>query len=416
MKVAERLFNKIDSLREYAVNCLCRIIGLNAVNPAYGGPGELRRAEYIEKQLEEIGVSEIKRYDFPDERAEGGIRPNIVAKIPGKSKKILWIISHMDTVPPGDLSKWQSDPFKPLVAGDKIYGRGAEDNGQAIVSSLLAAKAILEENLEPEITLGLVFAADEEAGSRYGVVELLKKGIFSREDLILVPDAGSPKGDFIEIAEKSILWLKITTKGVQSHSSMPHRGLNAHRIGMKYALMLDEILHQKYSDRDEFFDPPYSTFEPTRKEENQQNVNTVPGRDVIYFDCRVLPKYSLDNIINDALKLKELFENTYYAVLDDKKINVKIDVEVVARSDAPPPTSPNSEIIVKLKRAIKIARGIDAKVGGIGGGTYAAIFRRKGIPAAVWATVDETAHNPNEYARVSNIVEDAKVFALLVFL
>ena len=410
------IFSKIEGLRNYAIEILCKLIELNAVNPTYGGPGELKRADFILKQLEEIGVDRISRYDVPDERAEGGIRPNIVALLKGSEDKTLWIVSHMDTVPPGDLSKWHSDPFKPLIAGDKVYGRGAEDNCQAIVSSLVSARALVETRSELKLNLGLVFAADEEAGSKYGVVELLKRNVFRQGDLVIVPDAGSPKGDFIEIAEKGILWLKITTHGVQAHSSMPHKGLNAHRVGMKYALMLDEILHVKYSERDPFFDPPYSTFEPTRKEENQQNVNTIPGKDVIYFDCRVLPKYSLDDIISDAIRLKELFEKTYYVKLGEKKIGVKIDLEVVARADAAPPTDPNSEVVVKLKQAIKIARGIDARVGGIGGGTYAALFRRRGFPAAVWATLDETAHNPNEYAKISNIVEDTKVFAILPIL
>ncbi len=56
---------------------------------------------------------------------------------------------------------------------------------------------------------------------------------------------------------------------------------------------------------------------------------------------------------------------------------------------------------------------IQPKVGGIGGGTCAAFFRREGMPAVVWSTIDETAHQPNEYANVANLVNDAKVFASL---
>jgi len=61
----------------------------------------------------------------------------------------------------------------------------------------------------------------------------------------------------------------------------------------------------------------------------------------------------------------------------------------------------------------KESRGLDAKVGGVGGGTCAAFFRQVGIPAVVWSTVDEVAHQPNEYAKVENMVNDAKIFALL---
>lgn len=53
---------------------------------------------------------------------------------------------------------------------------------------------------------------------------------------------------------------------------------------------------------------------------------------------------------------------------------------------------------------------------GIGGGTYAYFLRKRGIPAAVWMTSDETAHEPNEYCRIRNLVEDCKVMATIPLL
>ena len=48
---------------------------------------------------------------------------------------------------------------------------------------------------------------------------------------------------------------------------------------------------------------------------------------------------------------------------------------------------------------------------GIGGGTVAAFFRQQGLPAAVWMTVSQTAHQPNEFCLLSNLVGDARVLA-----
>jgi succinyl-diaminopimelate desuccinylase len=73
----------------------------------------------------------------------------------------------------------------------------------------------------------------------------------------------------------------------------------------------------------------------------------------------------------------------------------------------------NEKVVTLLKQAIRNARKTDAQVGGIGGGSCAAFFRRLGIPAALWSTVDEVAHQPNEYAKIDNMVADSKVFALL---
>jgi succinyl-diaminopimelate desuccinylase len=49
---------------------------------------------------------------------------------------------------------------------------------------------------------------------------------------------------------------------------------------------------------------------------------------------------------------------------------------------------------------------------GIGGGTVAAVFRRAGYPAVVYARLDDSAHQPDEYCVLDNLIGDAKVFAL----
>jgi succinyl-diaminopimelate desuccinylase len=173
---------------------------------------------------------------------------------------------------------------------------------------------------------------------------------------------------------------------------------------MEYALTLDKMLHKKYSLKDKYFDPPESTFEPTKKDKNVDAINIIPGEDIIHFDCRILPSYNLELILKDIHGLAEEFE---------RKTGAKIKIEPLRKSAAPKPTDADSKIVVMLKEAIEKVRGIEPKVGGIGGGTCAAFFRRIEVPAVVWSTIDEMAHQPNEYAKIENLINDAKVFALL---
>ena len=402
-----RLLDRVESLCDSMVEALIGIASMEAIGPENGGEGELEKAEYIEGLLRDMGIPEVERLDARDDRVPSGIRPNLIAKIPGRDDRTLWIVSHMDVVPPGDLSQWDTDPFKPVVRDGKVYGRGTEDDGQGIVSSLFAAKAIVDEGIEPHLSLGLAIVSDEETGNRYGIEHLISQGLFAEDDLVVVPDAGNSEGTMIEVAEKGILWLRVTVRGRQTHASTPHRGLNAHRIGMELALQLDRVLHAVFGEFNPIFDPPSSTFEPTKREPNVENVNTIPGRDVFYFDCRVLPRYDLNEMIRVARDVAKAFESAYGA---------KIDVEPVAKMDAAPPTDPNSEVVRRLREAIRLARGVEARPMGIGGGTCAAAFRAAGLQAAVWMTTDETAHQPNEYCRIDNLVGDAKVFAILPIL
>jgi succinyl-diaminopimelate desuccinylase len=173
---------------------------------------------------------------------------------------------------------------------------------------------------------------------------------------------------------------------------------------MQVALALDKMLHEKYSLKNDQFDVPESTFEPTRKDKNVNAVNIIPGEDIAYFDCRILPNYNVDEILAEINRVTEEFE---------KKTGATIELEVLQKQVAPELKDGNSEIVALLKKAIKDARGLDAKVGGIGGGTCAAFFRKIGIPAVVWSSVDEVAHQPNEYAKIENMINDAKIFAVL---
>lgn len=400
------VLSEVEGLRGEMVQTLMELVRVPAIAPENGGEGELKKAEGLMRVLEETEFDKIDRYDAKDGRVPSEVRPNIVAYCYGEDlENRLWIVTHMDVVPPGDSSLWTvTKPFEPVVKDGRVYGRGSEDNGQSLVASIFAVKALRKLGVKPKRTVALAFVADEEQGSRYGIRYLTDRGLFRKDDLIVVPDHGNKEGSFIEVAEKSALWLRVRTRGKQVHASTPEKGLNAHRIGMRYALALDKLLHEKYSKRNEVFEPPGSTFEPTKKEGNVDAVNIIPGEDVFYFDCRVLPEYSLDEVLSDVRGLAEEFE---------EETSAEIVVETVIKSDAPEPTPVDSEVVSLLRKAIKRCRGIEPKVGGIGGGTCAAHFRRAGIPAVVWSTIDETAHQPNEYAKIENLVEDSKIFALL---
>jgi len=68
-------------------------------------------------------------------------------------------------------------------------------------------------------------------------------------------------------------------------------------------------------------------------------------------------------------------------------------------------------VVEALKRAIQTVYQKESRPVGIGGGTVAAYFRREGFEAACWSKIDDTAHQPNEYCVIDNMVGDAKVFA-----
>ncbi|HOM30481.1 MAG TPA: M20 family metallo-hydrolase [Acetomicrobium flavidum] len=395
----------LDSMRDDMVQLLCNLISIPAISPDSGGRGEAEKAAFLSQQIRALGLGFPERFDASDPRAEGGLRPNIAVRMPGRSAERLWIVTHMDVVPEGDRSLWETDPFVPVVRDGKVYGRGSNDNGQEIVASIFAAYAIKRLNLTPAREICLCFVADEEMGSRYGIQYLLKNGLFAPQDLVVVPDGGTEKGDFIEVAEKSILWFNVKVFGRQVHASKPHEGLNACRVANELSVDLDRALHKAFPDQDKLFEPSISTFEPTKREANVANVNTVPGKEVFAFDCRILPGVPLDDV------LRVIGETCRRKAEESAAL---IELDILQRNDAAPPTSADAPVVKLLNKAVSDVLSVNPLIGGIGGGTCAAFFRSQGIPAAVWAQEADVAHMPNEYAVIEHIVNEAKVFAYMM--
>ena len=378
---------------------MCDMVAIKSISPASGGEGESKRAAFLRSVLESWGLRP-RTYEYTDR--QGAKRTNLVVKY-GGSARTIWIIAHMDTVAEGDLSLWKTDPFNAFVKGGRIFGRGTSDNGQSLVASMYALMALKTKRADLKYNFGLALVADEELGSKYGIQKLLAEGIFGKNDMFVVPDAGNSRGDELEVAEKSMLWLKVTVHGKQVHASTPDKGVNAYRHAIRFLGKIDDELHRKYSKSNRMFDPPISTFEMTKHEKNVDSINIIPGSEVSYIDCRVLPEYDITRILAHVKKISSRKEF-------DK---VKFTFETPIYEKAAPPTRPDAEIVKLLESRIYTLRGIKAKPIGIGGGTCAAFFRRKGYDAVCWSTGDDVAHQPNEYCIIKNMVNDSKVFASL---
>lgn len=394
---------KIDELQNESVEVLSKLISINSVGPKNNGPGEQEKVDYLMEYLQRSGIDKVKNYPAPDNNVANGERPNLVITIEGEdSSRTFWVLAHTDVVPASDFSKWDTEPFQPVVKDGKVFGRGSEDNLQGLMSGLVLVKAFNEAKIKPPVNIGLVLVADEETGSDFGLTFLLENHshLFKKDDLIVIPDAGEPDGSMIEVAEKSIMWLKFETKGKQVHASTPDKGINAFKAAIHLGYEINK-LHDFFDAKDMVFDPPISTFEPTKKEANVPNINTIPGEDIFYLDCRILPNYNIEDVMNSINKIVKKIE---------KEFSVKINISAEQKEQAAPSTPVEAKIVSLLKSAIKDIYSINAKPQGIGGGTVAAIFRRKGYHAAVWSTLDDLAHQPNEYCKIANMINDSKVF------
>ena len=229
--------------RALAIELEKLLTSIKAMAPQNGGDGESEKCAALKKWLFLHGFEHLEQYDAPDSRVSSGVRPNLVATIPGQSDEhTVWSIAHMDVVPTGDLKLWNTNPWECVEKDGVLYGRGVEDNQQGLVSGVLAALYFIKNKITPSYTIKLLFAADEECGSDLGMVWLLKNtNLFKKQDLILIPDGGDPKGETIEIAEKNLMWLRVHVFGKQTHGSRPDSGANACLAASELALKINGL-------------------------------------------------------------------------------------------------------------------------------------------------------------------------------
>jgi succinyl-diaminopimelate desuccinylase len=225
--------------------------------------------------------------------------------------------------------------------------------------------------------------------------------------MLLAPDYGVAAGDQICVAEKSMLWLKVTVSGKQGHAARPAEARNALVAAARMIARIGEALEAAYPDADSLFEAaPAGTFTPTRHEANVPNINTIPGKDVFYIDCRVLARHALGGVTDTARAILERAA---------RESGVEVAVEVVHAAPAAPGAPADSPLVRRLCRGIRAVYHTEPRLVGSGGGTVAGVARGLGLCAVAWARVTPTCHEPNECSSIAHTIGDAQVMASMLF-
>ena len=132
-----------------------------AFDPSWREHGHMDRAaellaDWARGQLPEGATLEVLRL--------GQRTPVIFIDIPGQGPETVMLYGHFDKQP--ETSGWRQGlgPWKPVIEGDKLYGRGSADDGYALFASLTAVNALRREGI-PHARCVLLIEGCEESGS-----------------------------------------------------------------------------------------------------------------------------------------------------------------------------------------------------------------------------------------------------------
>lgn len=115
----------------------------------------------------------------------------LAATPPTEGLPTVLLYAHHDVQPAGDRARWQTDPFSMEVRGDRLFGRGAADDGAGIVVHLGALGALKAEDGTWPVNVVVFIEGEEEVGSpsfQSFLVEHLEE---LRADVIVVADSNN---------------------------------------------------------------------------------------------------------------------------------------------------------------------------------------------------------------------------------
>jgi acetylornithine deacetylase/succinyl-diaminopimelate desuccinylase-like protein len=204
------------------VEHLCRLIQCKTTNP----PGnELPAILEVKDILDAAGFP---RQDYQILEAAPN-RGNLVARLRGDgSQRPLLLSGHVDVVP-AESEHWSCEPYCGQVMDGCVWGRGALDMKGFLSMYLQVFLMAFRQKLPLKRDLILAAIADEEAGMEYGskyLVEqhrpLIDAEYGFTEGGAMSLHAGKYRLYPIQVAEKSVCWLRMTAEGQPGHGSIPH--------------------------------------------------------------------------------------------------------------------------------------------------------------------------------------------------
>lgn len=363
----------------------------------------------------------------------------------GSGEKLVGVLGHLDVVPPGDLSKWENEPFKPVIKDGKYYGRGAQDDKGPTLAAIYALKTLLDCGFKLKYRVRFIFGTDEENLWRdmpkyvekeemptigftpdskfpliYSEKGLLQCKLIAKNESGLVFKGGDafnsvpsniivPKNDELikvllelnyEFKDKDEV-IEIVGKSV--HAQVAETGINAINRYMHALTKLGkETKSGKFITENligyDFAEPIFELVKDEHSGELKFNVGKIEfteENEILMIDMRIPVTYDKEKIVETlSRKAKEYgFEYIQHDYL--KSIYVPLD----------------SELITTLMSAYQEITGdMESQPVASGGATYARAMNNCVAFGCVLPGSPKTEHQPNEYIILDDIKKAMKIY------
>lgn len=437
----DKLINYIESRQKEIIDALCRFIRIESIS---------NHDEKVKEALD-FALDLGRSFGF---NAKACLNGQVGVIETGQGDETLGILSHVDVVGPGNLGKWTTKPFEPVIKDGRIYGRGALDDKGAIIASLFAMKAVRDLGMPLKKKVQMVLGTREEV--EWSDMEAYVKE-FPLPDYGFTPDGEFPlcnieKGcidvvmsfpldecaedgrylSLIDAGTASNIVPGVCTAGITEirggratvepievfgksvHSCAPEKGINAiFKLAEKVKGM--ELKRNKLLDLlcmvNERFGDIYGGGVGLRSESEYYHGE---------FVHRNVFSPTLFKVEDRCAKITVNVRSAYGTKEEDivrtlKALAVSYGGEVVSASILPAVyVSKERPFVQAMAKAYEEATGLKNEFVLAYGGSYA-----KAMPNIVsWGPIfpgeEDTCHEENEYISIKSLVDNAKIFSMAI--
>lgn len=234
MDSAESLAALIDREAESARHAIIELCSALVAAPSITPPGDTRAAAAA--AIEWLAARGLEARVIGDRED----MPNVVVEVPGAEPGPHLILNgHLDTMGPGDASRWTVPQFELTPKSGSLYGLGM-GNMKGAVAAMCAATAILSQNaVELAGTVTLLLVSDEVRFGDHGARYVLDHDSRMHGDAVI---SGEGSGWMsLAVAEKGVAWLDLRASGSAGHASAALKGQTAPARLADALCRLDEL-------------------------------------------------------------------------------------------------------------------------------------------------------------------------------
>ncbi len=356
-----------------------KLIAFKSISPNQAGC-----LDYITTYLKDIGFKTI--------RLDHGKTSNLFAVI-GSKKPIFAFAGHIDVVPSGDISKWDSDPFIMTETNNKLVARGISDMKGAVASFIIAAEQYINNKLN-DYSIAILLTSDEESSAKDGtsvIVKYLKQqNIVIDYCLLGEPTSVDHLGDVIKNGRRGSLTANIEIIGKQGHIAYPELCLNPIHL---FTNALHELVNTKWDNGNEFFPPTQMQFANLNSGLGVDNV--IPRNLFANFNFRYNNLHTSDSLKKQVTKI---FDNN------------KLDYVITWNDSAQPFLTKSGKLLTTVIDSIQETLQITPQLKTDGGTSDGRFLKDVCLELLEFGMVNASIHQINENIPKGDLLNLSKTY------